>query len=107
MGYLTNYSLTLHNATEDQEAKVLNLLNAKEIIGYALTDDFNAYDSVKWYDHKKDMIEISIAVPDVLFELHGEGEETGDIWDHYFKNGKAQLCKAKIVIPPFDENQMK
>ena len=44
-------------------------------------------------------LEISKKHPDVLFKLRGEGENSGDIWDKYYKNGKMQKCDARIVIP--------
>ena len=63
---------------------------------------FGAYDSSKWYDHDEDMKEISAKFPGVLFVLHGEGEESCDLWDAYYLNGKMQHCQAEVIIPPFD-----
>lgn len=60
----------------------------------------------KWYDHEKEMIELSKKFPDVLFKLHGVGEESEDIWDEYFMNGKSQYCRAEFIIPPFDRNKL-
>ena len=66
-----------------------------------------AYNSCKWYDHADDMLAISNKHPNILFKVHGEGEEVGDIWDKWFLNGKMQVCEAKIVIPDFDPEQLK
>ena len=52
------------------------------------------------------MREISRKYKDVLFKLSGEGEETGDLWVKYFKNGKMQHCEARIEFDPFDEKKM-
>ena len=38
--------------------------------------------------------------------LKGEGVDPGDIWQRYFKNGKTQLCEAKISFDEYDENKL-
>ena len=59
-------------------------------------------EGVKWYDNEKDMLALSKAFPGILFTLHGEGEESGDIWNKYFLNGKMQVAKAEFAIAEFD-----
>lgn len=59
-------------------------------------------DSCKWYEHEEDMKQLSLKFPDVLFTLRGEGEESGDVWVKYFKEGKMQISKAEIKLEPFD-----
>ena len=60
----------------------------------------------KWYGHRADMIELSKANPTILFKLHGEGEEAGDIWNQWHKNGKSQEESAVIQIPEYDPRKM-
>jgi len=62
---------------------------------------------MKWYDHETDMIKYSLSKPDVLFVLDGDGEDSGDIWRKYFKNGKMQPALAKIVFDNFDETKLR
>jgi hypothetical protein len=107
MGYYTAYSLSLGDVTEEQQKQITNHLREKDVVGWVLNNDLCCSNPATWYDAEKDLREISKEFPDVLFELHGEGEETGDIWDRYFKNGKMQYCPAEIVIPPFDETKLK
>ena len=64
------------------------------------------YDECKWYNHDTEMLDLSKKFPNVIFKLHGEGEETGDIWDTYYKNGKMQHCQAEMVIAPYDESKL-
>ena len=63
-------------------------------------------DASKWYDNEKEMLELSKEFPDILFKLHGVGEESEDIWNEYFMSGKSQYCKAEFVIPPFDRDKL-
>jgi hypothetical protein len=60
----------------------------------------------KWYDWEKDMRKLSKIFPDILFELHGDGEESDDLWKAYFKNGKMQRCHAITVFEEFDERKL-
>jgi hypothetical protein len=60
-----------------------------------------------WDNYDMDMRGISKDYPDVIFELSGEGEESGDIWKKYYVNGKIQKCKARIVFDEFDEKKLK
>lgn len=45
--------------------------------------------------------------PEALFELSGDGEESGDLWKQYWRNGKVQHCSGTIVYDEFDESKMK
>lgn len=101
MGYYTNYTLSTTSWNEDRE-EIEETLN--EISGYNI--EFGWNDSRKWYDHEKHMKELSKIYADITFILDGEGEESGDIWRKYFKNGKMQACKAEIVFPAFDESKL-
>lgn len=68
---------------------------------------FNPFaEKCKWYEHEEDMRRFSKLYPFILFELSGEGEESGDIWRKYFLNGKMQYCKSKIEFEPFDETKL-
>lgn len=60
----------------------------------------------KWYEHEKEMRDLSIEFPDILFKLHGEGEENEDVWDKYFMNGKMQYCPVQMLLPPFDKMKL-
>jgi len=73
----------------------------------ALGDDGTPADSYKWYDHEEDLKRFSKKYPEELFELYGEGEEAGDLWFLYVKNGKSQRCMGKVVFDPFDESKLK
>lgn len=102
MGYYTDFKLTILNNDED----VLGLIEELEEVSTYPWSDLSLY-GAKWYGWEVDMRLISKKFPSVLFKLSGEGEETGDIWEAYFKDGKMQLCKAVITFEPFDESKLK
>lgn len=100
MGYYTKYELeTIPYSNEAWE-----VINEDDGTYYAVQE---YADSCKWYDHEMDMKELSKQFPNVVFKLKGEGEEAGDLWHKYFKNGKVQVCEAKIVYDKFDESKLK
>lgn len=74
--------------------------------GSAFALEFDESDGLKWHDHEKEMKQLSKEFPDVLFKLHGEGEDKYDIWDKYFMGGKMQSCYAEITCPPFDRSKL-
>jgi len=109
MGYYSNYSIKIYDG--NIESIIEYLENHKEEsftsnMLYAL-EEFGGYgEACKWYDYHKDMIEFSLVFPNVLFELYREGEESGDIEKSYYRNGKSQVCKARIVFEEYDERKM-
>jgi hypothetical protein len=100
MGYYTYYKLEIvsgNDSTTDYEKEI------GELSGYR-----NCFEeSIKWYEHEKDMRQYSLKHPNTLFKLSGEGEESGDLWQEYYLNGKMQLVTAQIVFDDFDESKLK
>jgi hypothetical protein len=121
MGYYTRYELTIEEGTPDQIDKVnedMELLAAglcKDLLGLDDPGCWGEYmadvwkgvpDSASWYDHDKYMLALSKRHPDVVFKLHGEGEDSGDLWNTYYKNGLTQVCLARIVYDEYDEEEL-
>lgn len=102
MGYYTDFELTFSGDIEYDE--LLDALN--KVTEYKWHDDLTL-PSVKWYNHKVDMQIISTMFPDVVFTLHGDGEESSDIWQEYFKNGKSQYAHSEVTFEKFDEYKLK
>jgi len=97
MGYYTRHELEIvqgdNNETDYQE-------EISELADYGYLFD----NECKWYEHEKDMREYSKKYPETVFALKGEGEESGDIWTEYYKDGKMQRAKAKIVVDDYNES---
>lgn len=99
MGYLTNYTLNTSPGATDEELTAY-LVGATdyddlEVVGGAINDG----ESLKWYDHERDMKAVSVKNPSVLFILDGEGEEAGDLWRKWFYQGKMFRWDPDIEPP--------
>lgn len=103
MGYYTRYELQV---IEGNPELIEELLNVCPEAKWALLNDGSTKDSTKWYDSLKDLKNFSLSHPEALFKLYGEGEESGDIWQAYFKAGKMQMCKAKIIFDEYDPEKL-
>jgi hypothetical protein len=109
MGYYTSFDLKIHEG----DRKIQDILEELcgegnyEYLDFALTEDGDTCESCKWYDHETDMREISEQYPDVTFVLSGEGEEAGDLWKKYFRNGKMHACSVFITYEAFDEAKLR
>lgn len=105
MGYYTNYKLSYSKLT----AKLEEVLHSDNWCSYSPLWSFvtEYAESCKWYDHEVDMLALSKQFPVILFTLEGRGEEAGDLWIKYFKNGKIQKCPGKIIYDEFDETKLK
>lgn len=96
MGYYTNYSIKTHPEEVGEEVTTALTKKDEYFEGYPwkfYSESWHCGDSCKWYNHNEDMLKISKQFSDVIIELHGEGEESGDYWYKYYKNGK--LIKEK------------
>ena len=99
MGYYTRHELEIISGDDyitDYKKEI------GEISGYGNC----LYDSIKWYEHEKDMRKYSKNHPNTLFKLIGEGEESGDLWHEYYLNGKMQRVKAQIIFEDFDSKKL-
>jgi hypothetical protein len=99
MGYCTRYYLNTDATTDaDEIAKFVGsrfMPLREKVTGV----EYASSGGVKWYYHEDDMQALSRQFPSVLFTLRGEGEEPGDLWQKYFKDGKMQVAKAVITYP--------
>lgn len=104
MGYYTDYKLTVN----DDNTRIREFLEQEaDFDTDYLIEAIDEYrESRKWYEHDEDMKKLSIEFPDKLFKLEGEGEESGDVWIAYYKNGMKQYCPGVITFDEFDESKL-
>lgn len=108
MGYYTLFKLKVVEGQVDEETFIETLNNVTE---YAWDDEGDCYspgDSIKWYDFRDHMKEIAKMYPNVVFRLRGDGEESGDIWQIFYKNDKTSSWRfGDVVYPDYDESKLK
>lgn len=85
MGYYTRYDIS--NNSEEIKAAI------NEISGYSYGVES---DEIKWYNHLNDIKAVSLMFPGQEIHVSGEGEESGDIWKAYAKNGL--VYRAEVVL---------
>lgn len=116
MGYYTHYTLEVRKIKDKNEYEaIIEELKEDHIYGdsslfgesgvfsdseYSFHEaTFYSDEEVKWYDHTSDMERISLVFPNVIFMLHGEGEDRDDMWNKFYYNGKSETCQAQISYP--------
>ena len=110
MGYYTRYKLSVVDGPADQTCpcshcggtgKGLSSISAH--IPWPTTGD----EPQLWYDHEHDMLAFSKKHPSTTFKLNGVGEEQGDVWVKFFKNGQLQVRKANTILDESVPPEMK
>jgi len=116
MGYETTYQIDIRTTSINDATcptcGVVGKVSLESMVRKALDDPQNFPTSygcsfkelcengpIKWYEHDEDMKRLSRHFPDVVFILKGDGEDTGDQWVSYYKNGIMQNFRAKIIFP--------
>ena len=100
MGYYTTHELTI------LEGDDFDIHYHEEEISKAAGYGGCFSDEIKWYSRREDMVEYSKKHPNTLFQIYGIGEESGDIWKEYYKNGKQHRIKGEIAFDEFDKESL-
>jgi hypothetical protein len=99
----TNPAIYIPNQISEAIAKEMGV---DDIRTYDDLQDMFDNDSMKWYSYKKDVVKVSAKFPGWLITISGEGEQTEDVWNTYFLDGKYQHAQAVFSIEPFDESRL-
>jgi len=96
---LYNSGMLSFDPLADVDDLIGDYIERTDNIGHALNRDGSERDSIKWYDHEKDMGYLSEEFPGILFSLECLGED-GERWMIYALNGATQKVNPEIVYPP-------
>lgn len=113
MGYYTRYRF---DHVEGNMARFLDALNALKMIirdyaGSLPSKTGEWSDRMKWYAHNEYIAKAMRDADIKRVELHGEGEEQGDVWDKIYTlhdNGLVRVSEYKyqLVRPDFTTGQL-
>ena len=68
--------------------------------------EFDWLSDAKWYQWDQDMAKLSLAYPDVIFELLGDGEETDDVWKALIYRGKIEQVTQETFFPAMNMSKL-
>lgn len=108
MGYITQFELDVTGFSEDALAEFEEAADNHEETpcGIHYSDFVNGETiSCKWYNSKEDMIDLSKKFPELLFSVDAAGEEPGDLWRAWARNGKYKRIEPEMVWPKIDLNR--
>lgn len=102
MGYYTKYNIKITGIDNaNQAVKIAKDYNLQDYDFTEYETSLTAFYEGKWYDWKKESIALTRNYSRILIEIHGEGEESGDIWQARVRKGECEVVKAKIVFDEF------
>jgi len=106
MGYYTQFTLKI---IPESEGIMAELRTEESSAKYAFDEYGECEESCKGYGLPEEVSEIAKQYPNHIFLLEGVGEETEDVWKHYFKGDQEKRIEAKLVFadPPsiFETNE--
>lgn len=112
MGYTTTFKLSSNANPDDYELrdKIVTALEKESKYDHWYFPSYEegkiVNSDISWYSHMEDMVRLSMLFPTITFELEGEGEDQGDHWKAYFKDGLSVKYNAIITFPLFNPGDM-
>jgi hypothetical protein len=109
MGSYTTFKIRIVDCTDAIRQQIIE--DIVELSGEDFDDIYYPFGTFqtycKWYDYDDHLTTVSSKYDNILIECIGYGEYHGDIWVHYFKNGKSYKREAKVVFDVFSEDHLK
>jgi hypothetical protein len=100
MGYSTWYTLEIIPEPPEGHPLLEELVDSDVKIDQTINDGWDS----KWYDHDVEMVMLSQKYPEFIFSLDGTGEENGDNWITFYKNGFLYMeCQPEWYPPKFED----
>ena len=104
MSYITYFNFELIEPDNHELAEQIQREITAEAFEMAVDklDPWNSVfdDGMKWYEWHSDCLAVSRRHPEALFLITGDGEESGDVWACFFRNGRSEEHRAPEWQPP-------
>jgi len=111
VGYYTSYEVTVTGFNDADEAEFAQFKLKKAVSCYPVDITLSGRtgkkllafetDDIMWYMWESELIEFSRTFPHLRIEIHGEGEENGDMWKARIQNGEVETVEAELTFPNF------
>ena len=72
----------------------------------AWEDILNGYERVAWHNHEHDLAKATAHWKNIIFDLHGRGEDEEDVWTLYCMNGKTHKAHWQMTCESFDQTKL-
>jgi hypothetical protein len=109
LGYDTYHRLIV--LEEDGVTEVHDLLLNDELVDGDSTTIGNLIngnvDACHWYNSQEEMTVLSKKYPHYIFDLTGDGEDQGDIWNAFYWNGRSYRWNLEYQMPQVDVERLK
>lgn len=108
MGNWAKAILTIHTCEKSTVEEINNFLENKNQENGWYCWELNEYFDYKWpEDLYRELTELSLQFPDVVFKLHEDWDDYGSPpRNSYFKNGKVQHCQTTITFEEYNEEKL-
>lgn len=107
MGYYSDYEVNEYDVDSDSFDDLSS--DVMEFVASFPYDNliYSIENNSKWYDYHDDMKEISLKFGDKIFHVKRSGEESLDIEDSYYSNGKMVSYVPKITYEKYNPEDLK
>ena len=110
MGYYTRFTGEVSGPAELMDEFINDGDETFTVYDLPLSDwldgEFRSGAEMKWYSWEDDCTALSEQYPGLLFVVEGEGEESGDLWKAWIRNGKAVIVRGRVVFDEPDLDQV-
>lgn len=101
MGYNTRYTIVSVDGDVMKFRDAFSRHKTATDSGYRFFGIGVSSSPIKWYEHDQHIVDVMAAANALEVVLHGEGEESGDVWEkrYSWKDGAVQIDEFKVDIP--------
>lgn len=107
MGYYTKFKVEVTGTKDEKESVylcyLLKIIVMYNIYNEKIRENSFSFDieEAKWYEYDEECTKFSKDHPHITINVHGKGEESGDVWKARYRNGDSERITLPEELPPF------